>query len=91
MSSLLASRVFSVDKLDDVNIGRMYSLFSNYFHANENTFKRDVLQKQWLIFLEDGNDKNLKGFTSIAYMDMTINGSEVRVVYSGDTIIDKKY
>ena len=33
MSSLLASRVFSVDELDDANIGRMYSLFSNYFHA----------------------------------------------------------
>ena len=91
MSSFLTSRVFSVDELDDGNIERMYSLFSNYFHANENRFKRDVLQKQWLIFLEDGNDKNLKGFTSIAYLEVNINGAEVRVVYSGDTIIDKKY
>ena len=91
MKNVLLSQVLSVKQLDNIKMREMYSLFSKYFYSDEILFEKDILNKQWIIFLEDGKNKSLKGFTTIAYLDIIINGIDVRAVYSGDTIIHKDY
>ena len=59
--------------------------------VNPYTFEKDILNKQWIILLEDGSDRSLKGFTTIAYIDVFMDNIDVRIVYSGDTIIHKNY
>ena len=91
MKKKLISRVLKMEQITTSEMKKMYLLFSQYFFSDIELFEKDILNKQWIILLEDGSDRSLKGFTTIAYIDVFIDNIDVRIVYSGDTIIHKNY
>lgn len=65
----------------------MYDLFSTQFDGvTFDQFIADLEEKNWvlLLFRDDGS---LGGFSCMHFYDITVDGSEHTVVYSGDTIV----
>lgn len=70
----------------------MWALFSRYYASiTRETFERDLDAKNDVIVLRDDHDDKIAGFSTIAVYDETVDGSRVRVVFSGDTVIDEAY
>ncbi len=91
MSELLTSRILAPKELSDHEFSDIFSLFSEYFYSNKDIFQRDLLKKDWIILLEKSENQSIKGFTSIGYLDLEYCGSKLRTVFSGDTIIDRRF
>lgn len=65
----------------------MYELFSTQFEqVSYSQFIADLEQKNWVLLLrrEDGS---LGGFSCMHFYDVTIDGEDLTIVYSGDTVV----
>lgn len=65
----------------------MYELFSAQFDGvSFDQFMADLEEKNWvlLLFRDDGS---LGGFSCMHFYDITVDGRERTVVYSGDTVV----
>lgn len=91
MRRKLSSRVIKVEALSDSDIKKMFSLFSQYYENLEyQKFKQDMLKKTSVILLFN-EEKEIKGFSTFVFFDETIGDKEITSIFSGDTVIDKKY
>lgn len=69
----------------------MYALFSRHYDATTRArFEGDLAAKDYAVLLRDCTDR-LQGFSTLAVSRMEIGGRPLRVVFSGDTIIDPAY
>lgn len=67
----------------------MLALMQEHFAGvTEELFDRDLAEKNWVILLEDDRGQ-LRGFSTQLLSAMQVNGAPVRVVFSGDTIVDR--
>jgi hypothetical protein len=65
-------------------------LHSHFMGVTRETFEADLLEKNWVILLED-EDGALRGFsTLLVYEDRSL-GRPVTIVYSGDTIVSRDW
>jgi hypothetical protein len=78
-------------KLSDHDIQTMFNLFLDYYEATFETFQRDLCTKDWIILLRDIESGSIQGFSTLAFYTSIVNGGEIGVVYSGDTIIRPAY
>lgn len=70
---------------------RMLQLLNLYFdNVNKDYFFKDLKEKQWVIIFENAN-KELQGFSTQTLMDVEVDGTQIKALFSGDTIIDKEY
>jgi len=53
-------------------------------------FLRDLGEKEHVILLRDANGV-LRGFSTLRTYDLTVEGRDVRLLFSGDTIIDESW
>jgi hypothetical protein len=66
----------------------MYRLLARHFRGvSPEGFRADLMEKNWVILLED-DAGGLRGFSTLLVYDSTAPGREVGVVCSGDTIVD---
>jgi len=66
----------------------MFELYSsNYTDTSDSIFRRDLARKTHVLLLTRDDD-SLRGFTTMELYASTAAGQPVRVLYSGDTIID---
>ncbi|RKZ22708.1 hypothetical protein DRQ18_02060 [bacterium] len=86
----MKGRIIKVQELDERDIKRMFGIFCEYF---ENTtlenFTRDLEKKEYVILIEEAGE--LHGFTTIALYHVNVDGKDVRVIYSGDTIVEREH
>lgn len=69
-----------------------FNLFaSTYEGAERGRFERDLAEKQLVILLRDRATQELKGFSTLLIRDVVSNGSPATVIFSGDTVIDRRY
>ena len=69
---------------------RMYRLFSDYYDCVSRTqFDEDLTSKQFVILVEKAGE--LIGFTTAVTADRPFEGHNIRVVFSGDTIVDHRH
>jgi hypothetical protein len=74
-----------------MSIASMYSLYSrHYLDTTPAIFQRDLAAKTHVLLLRDERDR-LCGFSTLEVYASAAAGRNVRVIYSGDTIIDPKY
>jgi hypothetical protein len=67
----------------------MLALMQEHFAGvTEELFDRDLAEKNWVILLEDDRGR-LRGFSTQLLSAMQVSGAPVRVVFSGDTIVDR--
>jgi hypothetical protein len=50
-------------------------------------FERDLAEKNWVLLLEEGG--RIKGFSTLLVYDVADAGEALRIVYSGDTIVQR--
>ncbi|AFZ13093.1 hypothetical protein Cri9333_2221 [Crinalium epipsammum PCC 9333] len=66
----------------------MYLLISTHFNGvKREVFDADLLEKNWVILLED-EKKALQGFSTLKIYETEFAGEVISAVYSGDTIVD---
>lgn len=63
----------------------------HYKNTRRVDFDKDLAEKEWVILLNDANSGEMKGFSTQMIFSHQFQGEEVKVLFSGDTIIDKKY
>ncbi|MDE1006237.1 MAG: hypothetical protein OSB38_11280 [Paraburkholderia fungorum] len=74
--------------LSTVEIDRMYALYSaSYCDAQRDLFNQDLNDKSHCIILRD-TDHVIQGFSTLKLYNSTWNNAPLRVIFSGDTIID---
>ena len=88
----LVGRVVSVDRLSEREVAEMYVVFSRlYENVNEPVFTADLEEKDWVLLLREGASGPIRGFSTILYVETSVHGEELGVVFSGDTGIDPAY
>lgn len=84
----LEARVVAVRALDEARIEPMYRLYAAHYDAcDPGRFRSDLAGKDHVILLEEGG--RLCGFSTAVEHPFECNGERVRVLFSGDTIIDR--
>jgi len=90
--SKLYYKTLRVEKLQSHQIERMYFVFSRYYQDTcLNKFKDDLLKKDSVFLLFDDTEHAIQGFSTIVNINLKIDEKKIRGVFSGDTVIEKKY
>lgn len=70
----------------------MWTLFDSiYADVDRLRFDRDLDEKQEVILLFDEGNQSIRGFSTLHVYQRTIEGRDVVVIYSGDTVIAPGY
>ena len=86
--SRLSARVIACSELDATTITEMFALYAaNYADTSDEIFHRDLEPKTHVLLLTDPG-KGLRGFTTMEIYTSVVASEELRVLFSGDTIID---
>ncbi len=87
----LEYRIETVDGLGEDTVGDMFALYSRYYDGtSEQLFRRDLAEKQYVIFLRDEQDR-MQGFSTVAVTEHRFEGKPVRSFFSGDTVVDQRF
>ncbi|MDH5656651.1 MAG: hypothetical protein OEZ34_12130 [Spirochaetia bacterium] len=80
-----------LEEVSDAEKSEMFCLMERYYYnVDRQNFERDLSGKNSVIFLLDAFGR-LAGFTTQALLNFEIQGRPVCVVFSGDTIVEKKF
>lgn len=70
----------------------MFALMDRHYeNMNWSTFLADLDEKDWVILVMDTRTNTLSGFTTLALLDVDVEGRPVKVLYSGDTIVAREH
>lgn len=84
------ARVIPIKELlpgQEKEMARLY--LSYYDNTNEDVFLRDLQAKHSVVLLHC--EKKLVGFSTLLFYDFLWKGEKIRIVYSGDTIVEREY
>jgi len=88
--SALTANVRRRDELGAADAERMYALYDAYYvETSAAQFAGDLAAKDYVIEL--AADGELRGFSTLALLQLRAGGTTLRAIYSGDTIIDHRY
>ena len=78
--------------LDAAAVDHLYALQDLcYDGVDPQRFRADLAEKEWVILLRDGEGGDVVGFSTQRTMEAKAGGQRVRVLFSGDTVIDPGY
>lgn len=84
----LTAQLVACHDLDSARVRAMFELYaSNYADTSDRVFQHDLARKTHVLLLTREDD-SLRGFTTLELYSSKAAGDAVRVLYSGDTIID---
>lgn len=63
----------------------------HYGNVTRPTFESDLAEKRWIVQLRSEASDELCGFSTQMLIDATVDERPVKVLFSGDTIIDPRY
>ncbi len=82
-------------KISDLTVSQknsMWEVFCRYYdNASREAFERDLEQKTEVILLKDVKEGSIQGFSTLHFSKRIHEGKRVAVVFSGDTVIEKRY
>jgi hypothetical protein len=88
----LRAAVVAVAALTPADKRRMFELMRSYYDAvSEAQFLSDLSSKDAVILLRDRTSAEIQGFSTLRAVRVSVNGKLWRGVFSGDTVIDKRY
>ena len=86
----LKSNVIKVDEITYQNKLRMFNIMERvYYGTTFEKFTKDLANKNNILMLYDNNNL-IQGFTTIQIYDEKFEGKPVKILYSGDTVINKE-
>lgn len=85
----LKSDIIKVEEITDKNKFRMFEIMESvYYGTSFEKFANDLANKNYILVLYD-NDNLIQGFTTIQIYDEFFEENPAKIIYSGDTVIDK--
>ncbi len=91
-SKQLYFKTLSIKKLSDSDKETMWLLFEKYYlDIDKKRFLQDLNQKDHAIVLFDTGNGAIQGFSTLQRDCGVFNGRPYVAVFTGDTILDKKY
>jgi hypothetical protein len=88
MTAQLVGETAARAALSAATVDEMAQLFAEHYElACLEDFRRDLAEKDQVVLLREAGSGLLQGFSTLAVYTSRAAGSEVGVVYSGDTII----
>ncbi len=89
---MLRGNVYKIDELSQNDIDTMYQLMSLYYeNIKRENFLYDLSNKYQVIILKDEENNLIKGFSTLVLYDITVDNIPIKLLFSGDTIIDKSF
>src|SRR5215510_3140079 len=86
----LMASIVSVADLRAKDRARMFTLMRKYYDSvTEESFQADLARKDAVILLCDRGE--IQGFSTLVSLRMTVGRKTVHGVFSGDTVIEKRY
>jgi hypothetical protein len=87
----LSPQVVPVDRLTAAQVDALYALFDTYYEgADPGRFRADLFRKQRVILLSEP-DGRIRGFSTLRMMTPAETGRDCRILYSGDTVVDRRF
>ena len=88
---MLRAEISEPGTLRDIDIRDMFGLFRRYYtHVTIDRFVDDLTAKDTVLLLRN-DDAAIKGFSTLSVSELPLQGETVRVVFSGDTVVDSAY
>jgi hypothetical protein len=85
------SRIVSVAQIEPAEVRDMYEIFARHYDCvSLEQFLMDLSEKDCVLILRNANDA-ICGFSTQKVFRVTVGGTPVRAVFSGDTIVDRAY
>lgn len=70
----------------------MFALLDAHFlRVTRESFAADLAEKRWSILIEETESGKLVGFSTMLLFEGSIDDTQYRAVYSGDTIVDRAH
>lgn len=81
--------VREVCSLDPAERGQLFDLMGrHYLGVTRESFERDLDEKRWVILLRSSGG-TVSGFSTVVDGEVRVAGETVRILFSGDTIVDR--
>ncbi len=88
---MLTSEIQATSSLDRVMIDRMYEVFQRHYDATTRArFEHDLAAKNWVLLLRD-DGLAIRGFSTLQVYERDHEGEKCRILFSGDTVIDRDH
>ena len=90
-SQLIAPQICKAAALDDTVRRAMFELYERYYAATDLAlFNKDLANKDYALLLHDETGM-LQGFSTLAVYERRFEGKTIRVLFSGDTVVDERH
>ncbi len=87
----LSARVVAVRGLESALVERLWALFRRYYDdVAPERFADDLAAKDEIVLLETETGE-LAGFSTLSVREEVVDGRRLRVLFSGDTIVDRRH
>jgi len=86
----LKAEILPIELLSLGDVDVMYGLMAaSYDNISRRIFERDLFEKDWVILLKE--DGRIHGFSTLLFYHYQTADGPLRIVFSGDTIIEEKF
>lgn len=87
----LAAACIPIGSLEKTDLPGLFDLYAAHFDGTSfPLFCKDLLAKDKIILMRN-EEGIIKGFSTLELSNERISGKDIRVLFSGDTIIDRQY
>lgn len=91
-SGELVANTIQVPTLSQNQVEQMWKLFSYYYASvSREAFLKDLNEKDHVFLLTDSGSGFVKGFSTVKVYHRRVEKKPLVVIFSGDTIVDRKY
>ena len=88
----IVGHVTPVEDLGSATVDAMYSLFARHYDCvTVSSFRADLREKTWVLLLQDSASQDVIGFSTMVFMETSVAGERFKMLFSGDTVIDRAY
>jgi hypothetical protein len=88
----LHAETVGLERLNQADRERMYQLMCRYYDdVARAQFFHDLSKKHAVIVLRDDESWQIQGFSTLVKLKKRIGGRNVRAIFSGDTIVEKRF
>jgi hypothetical protein len=92
MPSRLVGTLHRIPEIHSTLMEDLFALMNKHFECvTEAQFTKDFLDKDYVILLRDRENGIVQGFSTAVLYDREVIGQRVKLLFSGDTIVNKDY
>ena len=91
MTKKLTGAVLPRFKVTEEERNTLFGLWETYYqNVDRQMFEEDIAEKDWILTLSD-EQGIIRGFTTLKFYEMEIQGKTIRAIFNGSTIIARDY